>query len=79
LQNLNAPKVEELLKSFDPAWEDEIKNFWSGQIRDAVASIVNNRNQIAHGQQVGVSLVQAAQWAKDAKAFCDKLQEITSR
>ena len=79
LQNLNAPKIEELLNSFDPAWEDEMKGFWAGQIRDAIASIVNNRNLIAHGQQVGVSLAQAAQWAKDAKLFCDKLHEITSR
>lgn len=79
LQNLNPPKIEELLKTFDPVWEEELKAFWSGQIRDAIASVVNNRNQIAHGQQVGVSLVQVTQWAKDAKAFCDKLHAITSK
>lgn len=79
LQNLNAPKIEELLDSFDPSWKEELKTFWSGQIRDAVDSIVNNRHQISHGQQVGVSLVQADKWAKDARSFCDKLHEITIR
>lgn len=79
LQNLNAPKIEELLQSFDPLWAQEIEEFWTGQIRDAISSLVNNRNQIAHGQQVGVSLAQAVQWASDAKAFCDKLCEMTRR
>jgi len=79
LQNLNPPKIEELLHSFDPLWEQEMKTFWSGEIRDAIASIVNNRNQIAHGQQVGVSLVQTIAWAKSAKMFCDKLHELTAR
>jgi hypothetical protein len=79
LQNLNAPKIEELLQSFDPLWAQELEAFWSDQIRDAISSVVNNRNQIAHGQHVGVSLVQVIQWAKDARAFCDKLREMTTR
>lgn len=79
LQNMSAPKIEELLRSFDPIWAKELEDFWAGQIRDAIVSLVNNRNQIAHGQHVGVSLAQAIQWTKDAKAFCDKLEQITTK
>ena len=60
LKSFHNPKMEkilELTKSFSPEWEDNLRNATEGELKDAVDSIVANRNRIAHGEDVGITYV----------------------
>ena len=56
LQNPRAGYIADLIGSFDASWRDELETFWGGRIKDLIDSIAANRNNIAHGRSVGVSM-----------------------
>ena len=56
LQNPKTAYIMDLISSFDTAWKDELEKFWNGRIKDLIDSIAANRNNIAHGRSVGVSI-----------------------
>lgn len=75
-----SPKVKNILQQlggFDAEWEKQMEAFLDGKIGDHISSIVNNRNLIAHGDQVGISLGAAKTYYESVKVFLDKLEEIT--
>ena len=74
--NAGPKKIEELLATFDPAWSKELQQFWTGRIRDSISSLINNRHNIAHGLPVSVSLAQSLEYARAARSFCQKLNEM---
>jgi hypothetical protein len=58
LKSFQNPKMErilELTRSFSPQWEEHLRNSTEGELKDAVNSIVANRNRIAHGEDVGIT------------------------
>lgn len=61
-QNPSFGKIEELIRQFDPVMADHVSEFSDDQIRDAVNSVVNNRHQIAHGSNTGLSIVPLKNW-----------------
>lgn len=59
LESLRNPKIQsikDLLSSFDPMKAERWKDSLLDEERDSVDSIVDNRNQIAHGRHVGLSI-----------------------
>src|SRR5438552_3829877 len=59
LSRIQNAKFEDILVTvgrFDPEWRDYIEENTSSEVKDAIDSLVNNRNQISHGGQVGISL-----------------------
>lgn len=63
LQNPKAEKVMELVGSFKKEWRTELETFLADKGRkDAIDSIMNNRNQIAHGKDVGVTVVSVSNY-----------------
>jgi hypothetical protein len=56
-QNPKAGKILDLLRAFDIAWAESVEQFLGDERKDAIDSIVNNRHQIAHGRNVGISYV----------------------
>lgn len=56
-QNPKAGKILELLRVFDTDWAESVERFLGDERKDAIDSIVNNRHQIAHGRNVGISYV----------------------
>lgn len=54
-QNPNMEKILQVTRSFNPQWEDNLKALVDGELKDAVDSIVSNRNRIAHGDDVGIT------------------------
>lgn len=78
-QNPKPEKIIKLLETFDGAWVVELERFWAGSRKDAVGSIVANKNQISHGKPTNVTLGQVSPWLKGANEFCDKLEEIVMR
>lgn len=62
LENISNPKAGrfvETAESFDPVWADDLEAFLDangGRRRNAVDSIMSNRNLIAHGKNTQVSV-----------------------
>lgn len=54
-QNPTMGKMLELARAFSPDWGAELKGATEGELKDAVDSIVANKNNIAHGESVGIT------------------------
>lgn len=55
-QNPNMEKIIQVAAAFDKQFGEDLRKSTEGKLKDGVDSIVSNRNQIAHGQSVGLSL-----------------------
>lgn len=62
LQNPKMGKLIELAGSFDPTWGSDLQAKTDGELKDAVDSIVANRNNIAHGRPVDITLVRVREY-----------------
>lgn len=56
--NLNVERLSQLLGAFSSDWSDKFGKFLTLERETAVNSVVANRNQIAHGANQGITLVQ---------------------
>lgn len=78
-RNPNMERILKLVRSFNPAWADELEATVEGEIKDAVDSIVSNRNIIAHGDDVGISFSRISDYYKRAVKVIDWLNDKTSQ
>jgi len=61
--NAKAEQFVEIAKRFDPAWGQALDDFLAEDGRkDAIDSIVNNRNLIAHGGDSGITVARVADY-----------------
>jgi hypothetical protein len=65
-QNPRMGPILELLGSFNPEWKNSLEKATEGQLSDSVNSIVGNRNKIAHGESVSLSLNSLTDYYKNA-------------
>lgn len=56
-QNPKASLIVDLARLFDSQWAATFETNIDGEIADAINSVVNTRNQIAHGSDVDISLL----------------------
>ena len=73
LEDFMNPKMEKILQltgAFSKDWKKELEAFVEGERKDAVDSIVANRNNIAHGRNVSLTLVRM-------KKYFEKALEVT--
>ena len=59
IYNPNAQRFIEVAGLFNTTWREELEKYLSdddGSRREALDSIMNNRNQIAHGKNTGISV-----------------------
>lgn len=54
-QNPNMERILELTRRFSTQWADELEVQTDGELKDAIDSIIANRNLIAHGQDSGIT------------------------
>ena len=69
VQNPKMEKILQLTGLFSKEWANELRLETEGELKDAVDSIANNRNQIAHGGSVGISYSQI-------KSYYDRAIEV---
>lgn len=62
LQNLKAQKLVQVIGSFEKKWSSELSMFMDGDRKDALDSVVDLRNKIAHGESVSLSLGRIIQY-----------------
>jgi hypothetical protein len=76
LQNAKFEDLLVLLGRFDREWREHIETTTTPEVKAAIDSIVNNRNQIAHGRQVNISLGTFSQYYQHLKAFLADLDHF---
>jgi HEPN superfamily RiboL-PSP-like protein len=75
-QNPSVEKILQLTYSFNTIWGDSLKNRLKGETADAVNSIVANKNLIAHGTNVGITIGSIGVYYSEAReviAFIERL------
>jgi hypothetical protein len=73
-QNLKANRLMELVGVFDEQWQQELEAFLTVQRRDALDSLVDNRNNIAHGRSTGITHVRVKQYYEPVLELIDFLE-----
>lgn len=66
-QNPSRQRLIDLAGAFNPIWQSDLEGFLVDQVADSLTSVVGNRNQIAHGQHVGVTLARISAYYDDIK------------
>lgn len=78
-QNPTMGKILELVGSFNPEWEAELRAAVEGQLKDAVDSIVANRHRIAHGESVGLTFVRIKEYYRNALEVLEVIDQQCNR
>jgi len=76
--NPKVGKILDELSHFSPAWRDAFEDKLTDEEKDAVNSVVNNRHQIAHGRNVGVSPVPMRGYFIGCKSVVRKLDAVVN-
>ncbi len=76
LVNLRMSKILDIADDFDRAWRDAVALRTAGGLSDAVTSVVANRNRIAHGEPVSLSLSQVEDYYSRTCLALDAIAEI---
>jgi len=66
-QNPKMQKILELCGTFKGQWREKLGTHVEGQLKDAVDSIVANKNNIAHGRDVGLTYAAVKDYFECAK------------
>ena len=74
--NPKAARIQELLGRFDSGWQQELKDFLVDQRKDAVDSIVDQRNTIAHGGSVGLTYRRISEYYQQAQRVIDRVAKL---
>ncbi len=74
LQNPSMGRILDLAQSFSLQLREDLDNATDYEMKDAVDSIVTNRNKIAHGEDVGISYVTVHRYYRDAVRMLEILE-----
>jgi hypothetical protein len=78
-QNPKTEKILELAHSFDAAWEAELRLAAEGEPKDAIDSIVANRNNIAHGESVGITFARIRRYYESSLPLLELIDQQCAR
>ena len=78
LTNLKAEKLANFLNSFNSEWKEKFATMLTDEEKDSIDSVVANRHQIAHGQNVGVSYIRVSEWYENLKKVVQKVSVIVN-
>jgi hypothetical protein len=75
-QNANTERLCVTVSEFSPAWGAAMRKGTEGRIKAAVDSIVNIRNKIAHGEDVGITYATIQSYYKSAIDCIELIENI---
>jgi hypothetical protein len=73
--NAKMEKILELIAEFNSDKRTDYERAVQGAIKEAVDSIVNNRHQIAHGQNTGIGFATIKEYFNHAVKAIDELEQ----
>jgi len=62
ITNLSEERVYQLLRSFSSDWGDKFREKRTEKQKDAIDSVVANRNLIVHGRSVGITILRIREY-----------------
>jgi hypothetical protein len=74
--NANTERLQNLLGSFDPDWRQTLESFLGDELKDAVNSIVNLRNTIAHGGSVDLTYRRVSDYYVRVQRVVDRIADL---
>lgn len=75
-QNASVEKILQLAGHFDPVRRATLEEKVSDRVKDSVGSINGNRNNIAHGDDSGITLGSLKTYYTDAKQLMKELEAL---
>jgi hypothetical protein len=75
LQNLNSERLGQVVGAFERSWREELIGFLEGPRKDALDSGLSLRNQIAHGESVGLTYVRVQEYYSRVKEIVNFLEK----
>lgn len=79
ITNLKDSKIQFILESFSLEWKEEYSSKISSQQKEALDSLLANRNSIAHGRNVGITYARVKEYYSHIKDVISLLKEIISK
>ncbi len=76
LTNLNSERLQQLLGSFDQDWREDLSLLLVDEKKDALDSVVNLRNKIAHGDSVGVTYHRIAEYYRHISPVVERVADL---
>ena len=76
--NPNAEQILQFVGSFDAEWRKELEEYIRGERKDALDSIVNIRNDIAHGKSTGITYIGIKEYYDSAQEVIEFINELFS-
>jgi len=73
--NPNMEKVIQLTRSFNADWANGLEMRTEGEIKNAIDSIYNNRNLIAHGRDTGISYTSIHNYYQKAVTLIEMIEK----
>ena len=77
-RNFSMEEILTLVGSFDPDWRKELEAGLGDEVKDAISGLLTNRNNIAHGRDVGISMSTIKSYYRNASKLLDKLETLCS-
>ncbi len=74
-QNPSMQRIVDLIGEFNPVWRESFELATEGEPKDAINSIVANRNNIAHGESVGITYSRIQQYYENAIKVVDLIDD----
>ena len=74
-RNPNMERILQLVGAFSEEWRESLESETQGRIKLQVDSLVNHRNQIAHGRDVRISHTKLKEYYQSAQAVVELVEE----
>lgn len=74
LMNPKMVKILDVIGEFDPIRRDTIERLADGELAAAVNGVVDNRNRIAHGAEIGIGFTTIENWYKAVVRLIDLIE-----
>lgn len=76
LTNLKSKRLLDLLGDFDPDWREKLSLLLVDEKKDALDSVIDLRNKIAHGESVGLTYQRIVDYFKHIKPIIEEVADI---
>lgn len=75
---INSDRLLQIVGSFNSEWRVKLDYFMDGKRKDALNSVVANRNSIAHGESVGLTYARIKEYFDHIEEVVDFVDELFS-
>lgn len=72
--NPNMQDILSLVSAFNPKWREDLENVTTEEIKDSIDSVIANRNQIAHGGDVGITYTRVKRYYENVIKLIDLIE-----